>query len=394
MQQFLAGEGKYVALLLAIFVLPRVLQRWRIPAAITALGLGALAGPGLGWFAHDPTVGLLSTLGIVTLFLFAGLDVELSELARERGMLIEHLAIRALSIATVAAAAVVFTGVSARGSVIVALALLTPSAGFILESLGGLGLEADARFWIRSKAIASELFALTAMFVTLQSETLARLGLSSVLLLSLILFVPLIVRGFARVVAPYAPKSEFSFLVILAVMCAMATRKMGVYYLVGAFIVGVAAQRLREKLPAMASERMVHAVESIASLFIPFYFFHAGLSLRREDLGIPALQFGGLLLAVFVPLRVLEVNLHRRIRLGEGFRASSHVSVPLLPTLVFTLVLAQILREHFDAPVWLFGGLVYYAIGNTLLPSMVFRAPVPSFESLDVDEEERAGVLG
>ncbi len=394
MQQFLTGEGKYVALLLAIFVLPRVLQRWRIPAAITALGLGALAGPGLGWFAHDPTVGLLSTLGIVTLFLFAGLDVELSELARERSMLLEHLAIRALSIATVAAAAAVLTGVSTRGSVVLALALLTPSAGFILESLAGLGLSADARFWIRSKAIASELFALTAMFFTLQSETLARLGLSSVLLLSLILFVPLIVRGFARVVAPYAPKSEFSFLVILAVMCAMATRKMGVYYLVGAFIVGVAAQRLREKLPAMASERMLHAVESIASLFIPFYFFHAGLSLRREDLGVPALQFGGLLLAVFVPLRVLEVNLHRRLRLGEAMRASSQVSVPLLPTLVFTLVLAQILRERFDAPVWLFGGLVYYAIGNTLLPSMVFRAPVASFESLDGVEEDQAGVIG
>ncbi|MBK7092132.1 MAG: hypothetical protein IPH59_10520 [bacterium] len=66
---------------------------------------------------------------------------------------------------------------------------------------------------------------------------------------------------------------------MLAVVCAFVTRELGVYYLVGAFVAGVAAQRFREELPAMASEQMLHAVELFASVFVPFYFFNAGLHL-------------------------------------------------------------------------------------------------------------------
>lgn len=381
MSELFAGEGRYVALLLAVFVVPRVLQRFRIPAAITAFALGGLAGPGLGWFTHDSTVSLLSTLGIVTLFLFAGLEVELHELAERRWTLLEHVAIRAASIAVVAVLGTEWAGLHPRVAVIVGLALLTPSTGFILESLASLPVGEAQKFWIRSKAISSELFALAAMFIVLQSESASRFGVSSAVLLLLILVVPLVVRAFAKLVVPYAPKSEFAFLVILAVTSAMVTRKLGVYYLVGAFVVGIAAQRLRERLPAMASERMLHAVEAVASLFVPFYFFHAGSELRRGDLGWDALRVGAVFLLVFVPARIFSVNLHRRVRLKEQLRASSEVSVSLLPTFVFTLVLAAILRDRYDVPAPLFGGLIIYAVGNTLIPSLVFKAPVPTFES-------------
>jgi len=57
----LSKEMAYVGLLFGLFVIPKVLQRWRVPAAITSLLLGAVAGPGLGWFHHDQTIGLLST---------------------------------------------------------------------------------------------------------------------------------------------------------------------------------------------------------------------------------------------------------------------------------------------------------------------------------------------
>lgn len=381
MNELLGGEARYVVLFFGLFVVPRALQRFRIPAAITAFGLGTLAGPGLGWNSHDPTIDLFSTLGIVALFLFAGLEVEVEELAREKWVLLEHVAIRAVAIGIVAVFAAVAVGLAPRIAAIASLALLTPSTGFILESLEALGVPPDKRFWIRSKAIASELLALAAMFVILQSVSAQRMALSSAILLALILVVPLAFRVFARVIVPHAPKSEFAFLVILAAVCALVTRKLGVYYLVGAFVVGVAAQRLRERLPAMASERMLHAVEAFASLFVPFYFFHAGSVLHREDLGLAAAETGLVLLVVFVPFRLLLVNLHRRVRLGEALRASQAVSVPMLPTLVFTLVLAQILRERFDAPAWLYGGLIYYAVGNTLLPSLLFRSPPPEFES-------------
>lgn len=381
MEQWLGGEVRYIALLFGLFVVPRMLQRFRVPAAISAFGLGVLAGPGLGWNSHDPTVDLFATFGIVALFLFAGLEVEVEELARERWVLLEHVTIRAAAIGAAALIGALAFGLPARVAAITALALLTPSTGFILESLEALGVPPEKRFWIRAKAIASELLALAAMFVILQSVTAQRMAISTAVLLALILVVPLAFRLFARVIVPHAPKSEFAFLVILAAVCAMVTRKLGVYYLVGAFVVGIAAQRLRERLPSMSSERMLHAVEAFASLFVPFYFFHAGSALHRDDLGLSAAATGLGFLAVFVPLRLFMVSLHRRFRLGESGQESQIVSIPMLPTLVFTLVLAQILDERFDAPGWLFGGLIYYAVGNTLLPSLLFRRPPPEFES-------------
>ena len=60
---------------------------------------------------------------------------------------------------------------------------------------------------------------------------------------------------------------------------------------------------------------------------------------------------------------------------GEGGHNSLRVSVALAPTLIFTLVLAAILRARFGISAELFGGLLLYAALNTILPSLVLRAP-------------------
>lgn len=374
-------ELVYVGLLFALFILPRTLQRVRIPTAVTSFALGGLSVMALHMFHGDPTVGLLSTLGIVALFLFAGLDVEVSDLRSKVGVLLTHVAVQLVVIAATSWVLWQWVHLPPRTAALTALALFTPSTGFILDSLDALGSSDRERFWIRSKAIATELVALGVLFVILQSTTLVRLGVSALALAAMIALLPVLFRTFATVILPYAPKSEFAFLIMVAVICALATRALGVYYLVGAFVVGMAAQALRARLPAMASEKMIHAVEAFASLFVPFYFFHAGLELRPEHFQWRSLLAGGVFLAVALPLRVALVGLHRHFALKEPLRMGLRVSVPMLPTLVFTLVLAQIMHERFDAPRWLFGGLVVYAIVNTLLPGLVLRRPYPEFDS-------------
>jgi Kef-type K+ transport system membrane component KefB len=277
-------------------------------------------------------------------------------------------------------------GLEARAATLLALALLTPSAGFILESLDRLAISPRERFWIRSKTIASELIALGVLFVTLQSTSLVTLGLSALVLLGMIVVLPLLFEAFARRIVPHAPKSEFAFLVMLAVICAHATRELGVYYLVGAFVVGMAAQTFRERLPALASERMLGAVESFASLFVPFYFLHAGLPLQPTDFSLEALALGALFLVLVLPLRLLVTALHRRLRLGERMSDGMRVSASMLPTLVFTLVLAQILRERFQVPDAVFGGLLVYAVANTMIPGLVLKLPPPPFDEPRVQE--------
>ncbi len=39
-------EVRYLILVVGLFVLPRALQRWRVPSAVSCLGLGASLGSG------------------------------------------------------------------------------------------------------------------------------------------------------------------------------------------------------------------------------------------------------------------------------------------------------------------------------------------------------------
>lgn len=380
-------EAAYVALLFVLFVVPRILQRYRIPSAVTALAFGVAAGIGLSLFQGDDTVALLSTLGIVSLFLFAGLDVDGHELRREWSPIVTYVALFLVVLALLTTIFAWLLHFDVRSSVLIALALLTPSTGFILDSLGGWGLSEQERFWIRSKAIAAEIVALSVLFIVLGSTSAARLGWSSLALLGMIALLPLIFRGFAKAILPHAPKSEFGLLMLVAAACALITHRLGVYYLVGAFVTGMVAQQSRGRLPALSSGPMLGAVESFASLFVPFYFFHAGLELHGEDFSVAALATGLGLCAVLLPLRVWLVAIHRRLRFGESWETSARVGVPMLPTTVFTLVLAEILRQQFQAPPAIFGGLIVYAVVNTLLPGFLLRGTTPGFE----DELQLAG---
>lgn len=381
---FSSTELTYVVVLFLLFVVPRILQRFRLPTAVSSFGLGAAAGLGFQWFVHDPTIQLLSTLGIVALFLFAGLDVDLEELRARKAILAQHVIVRVLATGLVAWGVSLSFGLDIRPALLIGLALVTPSAGFILDSLRGLGVNEQEQFWIRSKVVATELVALAILFVTLQSTSAVNLGVSGAILIAMILFLPVLFRGFASAIVPHAPRSEFAFLIMVAVICASVTRALGVYYLVGAFVVGMAADRFRDRLPAMGSERMLHAVEAFASFFIPFYFFHAGLELRPEDFGLSSLALGGILLAVMVPFRLALVAAHRRATLKEGYRSALRVGLPMIPTLVFGLVIVGILRDRYALPPTLLGGLVIYTIGTTLLPGLIMRVSPPEYESPEV----------
>ncbi|MDA1081454.1 MAG: cation:proton antiporter [Gemmatimonadetes bacterium] len=386
-----SSEVIYLLLVFGLFVVPKMLQRFRLPSAVTSVVLGTVIGLATQSFADDPTIKLFSTLGIVALFLFAGLEVDFTELKEARAVLMEHVAIQLGLLALVTWLLTATLIPSTRIALLVSLAVVTPSTGFILDSLAQFGLTSREQFWVKSKAVATEIVALAVLFVALQSQTATQLGIASVALVGLILVVPLLFRFFAAVILPYAPKSEFAFLVIVALICAFATRNLGVYYLVGAFVGGVAAQRFRRELPSLTSDTMLRSVEVFASFFVPFYFFGAGLKLSAEDLSIVAV-FGAIaLLGVVQPLRLLSVALHRRLSLKEEWSATMRVATPLLPTLVFTLVLAEILRERFVTPTWLFGALTLYAIGGTLIPGFSLGAAAPDADLIEPNTEALPG---
>jgi len=377
------NEIAYLVLLFALLVVPRWLQRFKVPAPITALLLGLGAMLLWGDRAHDPVVGLLSIIGISSLFLFAGLEVDPAALRNGYRQLATHLLIRVATLAGTAWVAWRYLDLAWQPAALLALALLTPSTGFILDTLERLGLDEEERFWVTSKAIAGELLALAALFFLLQADDTLQLAASTSAIIALIAGLPLLFIALGRWVVPHAPGSEFSLLVMVGLVAAYVTYKLGVYYLVGAFIAGLAARLLQVRMPTLASSDNLHALRLFATFFVPFYFFHAGTGISREALSWEALGVGLAMTVVVVPLRVGIVWLQRRLLFGKRGGSNLRVSVALAPTLVFTLVIATILHARFGLSDMLFGALILYTTLNTLLPSLVFRQPF-DIDPLDV----------
>lgn len=369
------NELIYLLLIFGLLVIPRVLQRFQLPAPITCLLLGLGAVLLWGERTHDSVIVLLSTLGISSLFLFAGLEVEITALRKELGRLLAYLTSQVACLVGVSWLGWHYLDLGWQAAALVSLALLTPSTGFILDTLERLGLNAEERFWVTSKAISGELLALAALFVVLQAGDPLQLVVSSGAMALMLIGLPVVFILLGRWVVPHAPGSEFSLLVMVGLVAAYITYSLGVYYLVGAFVAGLVARLLRLRMPRLASDENIHALRLFATFFVPFYFFHAGTEISRDALTWEAAGLGIILTMVLVPARIGLVWLQRRLMFGEGHRSSVKVSVALTPTLVFTLVLANILHKQFDLSATLFGALILYTTLNTLLPSLILRSP-------------------
>ena len=197
----------------------------------------------------------------------------------------------------------------------------------------------------------------------------------------LIAFMPLVFLALGRYVVPYAPGSEFSLLLMVGLICAVITEMLGVYYLVGAFVAGLVARLLSKRLTTLASPANLEAIQLFASFFIPFYFFHNGLGVPSAALVRGSLLYGFALAALVIPVRLAVVWLQSRFMQHRGHRGSFRVAIALTPTLIFTLVIAEILRENFSISPALYGGLLVYAAIASILPALV----LPSFAETNID---------
>lgn len=372
----LTNEVVFLLLIFGLMVIPRAVQRFRIPAPLTAFAFGMLAASLFAAEGQRDTLALMATLGISSLFLFAGLEIDFESLKRGRWPLAGHLAARSVTITAASYVAEVYFATPWQVGALLALAVVTPSTGFILDTLSALGLSEEERYWVKLKAIGGELLALVVLFVVLQSSSLLHLTGSTFALAAMIVGIPVLFIALGRFVAPYAPGSEFSLLVMVGLISAYFTYKLGVYYLVGAFITGVTARLLRQRMPRLASDENLHAIHMFASFFVPFYFFYKGMSVPTGALSREALYLGGLLTVIALPLRMGAIWLQRRFIKNESPLGSLRVATALTPTLIFTLVLATILRERFQISDALYGALLIYAGVSTILPSLVLARPV------------------
>lgn len=383
----MSHELIYLLLICGLLIVPRALQRFRMPSQLTCFLFGVvliLLWPGVH---QNDAVHLLATLGISSLFLYAGLEVDLAELRSASRTLAAYAVVRLLTLALVAWLAWRFAHLSWQAAALLALAVLTSSTGFIVDSLDRFDLTGEERFWVTNKAISGELLALAAMFVVLKASDPLQFAMSTGALLAMIVAIPVVFVAMGRWIAPHAPGSEFSLLVMVGLGAAYVTDKLGVEYLLGAFIAGLIARLLQPRMPALASSGNMHAVKLFSSFFVPFYFFANGAKVPVGALSFEALLLGLGMTAVLLPARIGVLWAQRRWLAGDSARASLRIAVSLTPTLIFTLVLATILHDRYGISDALMGGLLLYAALNTLLPSLVLRqafeiAPPPGGDAL------------
>ena len=372
----MSRELAYLLLICGLLVVPGLLQRLRIPPPLTCFALGIVVILWLRPESHsDAAIHLLAALGISTLFLYAGLEVNLETLRQAVGPLSIYLLTRVFAVAGLAWLAARYGGLAWQDATLVALGLLTSSTGFIIDSLDRYGLEPEERFWVTNNAISGELLALAVMFVVLNATDPVGLTLATLALLATLVALPLALLALGRWFIPFGAGSEFSMLVMIGFAAAFVTDRLGVEYLLGAFLAGLVARLLEKRVPQLASPDNLRAVKLFSSFFLPFYFFARGAHVPADALSLEALAIGVGLTVVLVPVRACAIWVKRWL-LGIGnLRSSLRVAAALTPTLIFTLVLASILRERGTITDEMFGGMLLYAGLNTMLPSFVLRAP-------------------
>lgn len=379
-----SGELGYVFLIVILFVLPRLLLKFAIPMALTSFALGTIANYVFNFYDGDNVIPIFSTLGVISLFLFAGLEVDLSTLKKNLRPIIEHVIFRSLVVALLA---FVFSHLHALVfpvAVVLALALATPSTGFILDSIETSKISNNHKFWIKLKAISAELVALAALLVFSQMGSIVNITGSFIIIGTLILILPVLIKKLATYLEKLTPGSEFGFILMLAIISGIITKKLGAYYLVGAFLVGMAAGQYKRQSPSTSEDQILHSLRSFSAFFMPFYFFNSGLKLPQSAFSMDALNIAIMLFIISVPLKLGTIIIHRRLTQQEQWKDSLAIGVSLMPNLVFGLVLADILKNKMNISIDLYAGIILYTLSITLLAPFIVKF-IPNSDKLNLN---------
>jgi Kef-type K+ transport system membrane component KefB len=356
-----------------IIIIPRLGQLFKIPMPLAAIGLGVLAAKyNLIEHAED-SIYLLSTLAITLLFLFAGLEADVRAFAADWKRLAVLSGTHVLLSVGLCGALMNFLGLPFGASALIAIGVLTPSAGFILDSLPSMNLNPSDMPRVRSFAILLEVASLFLLLFATRAEspvqfvgTVAALGTAALLLP--VVWIKLRATLFKKV-----PRSEFVCLVLIAMLASYGSRELGMYYIFGAFFTGFIIAGLKVESLDEESIKYIHAIELITVLLLPLYFFHAGTGIDIKSVTTESLALAGVFLLA-IPCRILPLFVAQRVVTKSPGKGIMSVVVALTPTLVFGLVMAEILMSNPRVPHWIPGGLVIYTLVATLFPTFLLRA--------------------
>lgn len=270
------------ALAMVIFlVAPIIMNKLKIPGLIGLIIAGIVVGPnGLGVLDRDPTIVLLGTVGLLYIIFIAGLEIDLDGFKKYRN---RSFVFGSLS----------FTIPFLLGTVLGIFLQFSLPASILLGSLLGshtlLAYPIASRLGIaKNKAVTttvggtimtdtSALLVLAIIAGMMQGDLSTSFWLQMVLSLTVFVFivlfiVPIIARSFFRNMSSHG-SMEYLFVMAILFVCAFFASVAGVEPIIGAFLAGVALNRLIfEQGPLMNRIKFVGN-----AIFIPFFLLSVGM---------------------------------------------------------------------------------------------------------------------
>ena len=273
----------FTAVLLVLLAAPLVARRG-VPASVVLLVAGVALGPNaLNVLDRDPTMILLGTVGLLYIMFLAGLEIDLNEFVRHRR---QSLVFGAL---TFSLPQLVGTAVGR-----LALGFGWPGAillGSVFASHTLLAYPAAARL-----GLSRETAVTTAVGATILTDTLALLVLAVVatgarsgggadvwvlarVAGSLAAFGALVLWGVPRLGAWFLRRAaqdatiEFVFVLATVFACALAVERLGIEPIIGAFLAGLALNRLVPEGGALANRISFFG----NAMFVPFFLLSTGM---------------------------------------------------------------------------------------------------------------------
>ncbi|MFN7253124.1 MAG: cation:proton antiporter [Anaerobacillus sp.] len=270
------------ALAMVIFlVAPMLMNKLKIPGIIGLIIAGIIVGPnGLGVLDRDPTIVLLGTVGLLYIIFIAGLEIDLEGFKKYRN--------RSITFGLLS-----FTVPFILGTVLGVILQYSMPAAILLGSI--LGSHTLLAYPIASRlGVAKNKAVTTAVGGLIMTDTLALLILAIIAgmkqgeitalfwvqlgtSLSLFVFVvlvgvPILGKFFFRNVSSQG-SMDYLFVMSILFVCAFLATVAGVQPIIGAFLAGLALNRLIfEQGPLMNRIKFVGN-----ALFIPFFLLSVGM---------------------------------------------------------------------------------------------------------------------
>jgi Kef-type K+ transport system membrane component KefB len=317
-------------------------------------------------------LSVLSTLGIIILFVYSGLEVDTKFISNHKLFFIKHIAIHFVIFLLVGYLVNYYLQSGWIIAFMISLALTTPSASYIISSIKGHKFFS----WIESKAIAGEILSLLLLIILRRADNLNQIIYILLAIAGLIILLPFVLRILYRYIFSKLVGTEFTFIFVVAVISAFVTEFIGLHFLVGAFIAGMVSRTFVNEI--IADKKYTHITPSkgkqiivgfnfFVLTFTPFFFFVTGLKINTDAFQLHNLLFAFLMAVLISLIKIVITSLHRTISFKEKFSKSSAISVWLTPTLVFTFVIADILKSYFIISVEIYNTLLLYGLFTALI---------------------------